>query len=113
MENHSEGEIVAIVVRCECGNEFQPRDEDARRPALCPVCQRALIRAQPKLALDANLADFHDVRAPRTSSKAIASLSLGLCPFVASLITGQPAIFVPGLVPHRRTRDHPWNAGIA
>ena len=52
----------------------------------------ALIRAQPKLILNAELADFHDDRASRTSGKAIASLSLGLCPFVASLITGQPAI---------------------
>jgi prepilin-type processing-associated H-X9-DG protein len=83
---------VAIVVRCECGNESQRPDEDARHPALCPVCQRALIEPQPKLAVDAELADFHDFPPSRSSRKAIASLTLGLCPIVAGLITGQPAI---------------------
>jgi prepilin-type processing-associated H-X9-DG protein len=87
---------VAIVVRCECGNESQRPDENARHPALCPLCQRALIQPQPKLALDAELADFHDFPPSRTSGKAIASLTLGLFPIVASLITGQPAIFFLG-----------------
>jgi prepilin-type processing-associated H-X9-DG protein len=84
---------VAIVLRCECGNEFQTPDENLGRPARCPVCHRELVLPHSKLPLDGELADFHDDRPSRTSAKAIASLSLGLCPLVASLITGQPAIF--------------------
>ena len=33
-EGHREGAIVPIVVRCECGNVIQTRDENAGRRAL-------------------------------------------------------------------------------
>ncbi len=84
---------MAIAVRCECGNEFETGDENAGRPARCPACHREVVAPQPKLPPDAELWEFRDYSPSRTSGKAIASLILGSCSFVAGCITGQPAIF--------------------
>jgi uncharacterized protein DUF1559/uncharacterized protein DUF4190 len=48
----------------------------------------------PKLHPDSDLADFDYFPPSRKSGKAIASLTLGLFPIVAGLITGQPAVFL-------------------
>jgi prepilin-type processing-associated H-X9-DG protein len=86
---------VAIVVRCECGNQFQTADENAGRRGRCPVCQRELIVPDAKGAPAVTAAEFgeiHDPRPIQTSGKAMASLILGLCSFVLCCLTGVPAI---------------------
>jgi len=83
---------VAIIVRCDCGKEFQTRDENAGRHARCPACQRELIIPQPKFVAEDELAPVFDYVAPQTSGKAIASLVLGLCSLVTCFFTGVPAI---------------------
>jgi len=85
---------VAIFVRCECGKEFQTRDENAGRRARCPGCQRELIVPQPKLPPEGEFAYLEEFRAPRTSGKAIASLVLGICSFVTCVLTAIPAIIL-------------------
>ncbi|MFI5459742.1 MAG: DUF1559 domain-containing protein [Isosphaerales bacterium] len=89
---------MAIVLRCECGNEFQTRDENAGRPVRCPVCQRELFIPQPKLPPDGEFAEFDDDRPSRTSGKAIASLILGLCSFVACCVGVPVTILVAGCI---------------
>ena len=85
---------MAIVVRCECGNQFQTGDENAGRAARCPVCQRELIVPQRSQHPDSELADFPGDRPTQTSGKAIASLILGICSFVVCCIGGLPAIIL-------------------
>jgi prepilin-type processing-associated H-X9-DG protein len=85
---------VAIVVRCECGNQFQTRDENAGRRGRCPVCQRELIVPDAKGAPEPEFADFHEPIPTQTSGKAIASMILGLCSFLFCLLTGVPAIIL-------------------
>ena len=51
-----EDDIVAIIVRCECGKEFQTRDENAGRRARCPACQRDLIVPAAKFPPEGDLA---------------------------------------------------------
>jgi prepilin-type processing-associated H-X9-DG protein len=83
---------VAIDIRCECGNVLHIPDEHAGRRARCPVCQRELVIPERKHRPDDELGDFHDYPPSQTSGKAIASLILGLCSFVACCITGIPAV---------------------
>jgi prepilin-type processing-associated H-X9-DG protein len=85
---------VAIHFRCECGKEFQTRDEDAGRKARCPVCKRDLIVPQPPQFVDDQMPWPVEIRPAQTSGKAIASLILGLCSFFMCCITGIPAIFL-------------------
>ncbi len=86
---------MAIVLRCECGNEFKSREENAGRPARCPVCQRDRVVPEAKLPPDAELAQFGDDRHSQTSGKAIASQILGLCSFFGCcLIQHVPPIIV-------------------
>jgi len=85
---------VAIIVRCECGKEFQTRDENAGRRTRCPACQRELIIPQPKFVADDELAPVFDYGPSATSGKAIASLVLGLCSLVTCFFTGVPAIIL-------------------
>jgi prepilin-type processing-associated H-X9-DG protein len=85
---------VAIVVRCECGNVIQTRDENAGRRARCPACQRELIIPQPDVLPADELAEFHDHRPSGTSGKAIASLILGLCSPLGCVFTGLPAVIL-------------------
>jgi prepilin-type processing-associated H-X9-DG protein len=83
---------VAIVFRCECGKQFETRDEDAGRRARCPDCQRELIVPQPNPYAASEFASVHEVPPTSTSGKAIASFVLGLCSFVMCLFTGVPAL---------------------
>jgi len=83
---------VAIVVRCECGKEFQTRDENAGRRARCPECQRELIVPEPKPVPEGEFAPLREFGPPKTSGKAIASLVLGVFSFFCSILAGVPAI---------------------
>ncbi len=85
---------MAIVVRCECGSEFQTTDANAGRRARCPDCQRPLIVPASTYFPDVELIELHDDRPLRTSGKAIASLILGLCSPFACILTGLPAIIL-------------------
>jgi prepilin-type processing-associated H-X9-DG protein len=87
---------VPILVTCECGKQFQTRDENVGRRAQCPECGRELIIPKG----DVNPFDaptlLEGVEA-RTSGKAIASLVLGLLSLVCTLFTGIPAIILGAL----------------
>jgi Protein of unknown function (DUF1559)/Domain of unknown function (DUF4190) len=85
---------VAIVVRCECGQESQTRVENAGRRALCPSCQRVLIVPQPKPITEMELGPLKHVSPRKTSGKAIASLVLGIGSVLTGVLTGLPAILV-------------------
>jgi prepilin-type processing-associated H-X9-DG protein len=87
---------MAIVVRCECGKELRTADENAGRPARCPACGRELIVPDSKPVPEMEIAEGrdHEMMEYRTSGKAIASLVLGLCSFVACCLTGIPAIIL-------------------
>jgi hypothetical protein len=83
---------VAIIVRCECGKQFQARSEDAGRRARCSVCQRELIVPQPKPSPHQDFAPLYDFGPRKRSWKAIVSLSLGLSSLGTCFLTGIPAI---------------------
>ena len=85
---------MAIVFRCECGKQFETRDEDAGRRARCPDCQRELIVPQPNPYAATEFASLHEVPPTRMSGKAIASFVLGLCSFVTCILTGVPALLL-------------------
>jgi hypothetical protein len=87
--------IVAIELRCECGHEFQAAGEVAGRPVLCPLCWRGLVVPQAELPPDGESTERHDERPSRMSRKALASLMMGLCGFVAAFgTTGIPLVIL-------------------
>jgi prepilin-type processing-associated H-X9-DG protein len=83
---------MAIVIRCECGKEFETGDENAGRRGRCPACQRVVIVPQANPYAPPEFAPAYDAGPPQTSGKAIASFILGLCSFMFCLITGIPAV---------------------
>ncbi len=85
---------MAIVIRCECGKEFETGDENAGRRGRCPACQRVVIvpKANPYAAPE--FVPAYDAGPSQTSGKAIASFILGLCSFILCLITGIPAVIL-------------------
>ena len=85
---------MAIVVRCECGKEFQTGDENAGRRARCSACNRVVVVPEPKPHAGDEFAPLHDYGPPATSGKAIASFILGLFSFVTCFLTGIPAILL-------------------
>ncbi len=107
--------VVAIVFRCECGKEFQTQDENAGRRARCPQCQRELIVPQPKLPPQGDFASLEEIRPPRTSGKAIASLVLGICSFVTCILTGIPAVIlgILGLIDTNDPKKNVRGQGMA
>jgi prepilin-type processing-associated H-X9-DG protein len=110
-----ESAIMSIVVRCECGQESQTRDENAGRRALCPGCQRELIVPQPKPLFEWEFGPLEDFSPPKSSGKAIASLVLGISSLFAGVLTGVPAILfgILGLVDINNPRKHVSGKGIA
>jgi type II secretory pathway pseudopilin PulG len=114
-QHPDEDAIVAIVVRCECGKEFQTRDENAGRRARCPVCQRELIVPEPKPFPEGDFAPLHDFGPPQTSGKAIASLVLGICSLLCSVLAGVPAIIfgILGLADINDPRKRVSGKGLA
>ena len=85
---------MAIVFQCECGKQFETRDEDAGRRARCPECQRELVVPQPNPYAASEFASLHEVPPTSTSGKAIASFVLGLCSLVMCFFTGVPALLL-------------------
>ena len=106
---------MAIVVRCECGKELRTSDENAGRRGRCTTCGRELIVPQPKRSPDSEFAVLEEpeVAFERTSGKAIASLVLGLCSFVAR-ITGIPALLfgILGLLDINNPKRHLTGKGM-
>jgi prepilin-type processing-associated H-X9-DG protein len=109
---------VPIIVTCACGRQFQTRDENAGRRARCPECGHELIipRTGPSGGIGG---EFEPVvakgLAPRTSGKAIASLVLGICSLLCTIVTGIPAIVLGclGLVDIERSRGARTGKGMA
>ncbi len=87
---------MAILVKCECGQQFQTRDENAGRRAKCPDCGRELIVPKPVAFGGEEFAPL-DRSETVTSGKAIASLVLGICSLFCTLFTGIPAIILGAL----------------
>jgi prepilin-type processing-associated H-X9-DG protein len=106
---------MAIVVRCECGNQFQTRDENAGRRGRCPVCQRELIVPEATGTPEADFTEFHDPRPTQMSGKSIASMILGICSFVFCLLTGIPAVIlgVIGLIDINNPKKRLTGSGMA
>ena len=87
---------MSILVTCQCGQEFQTKDENAGRRAKCPDCGRELIVPKPG-ALPGDELIPVEPGPTTTSGKAIASFCLGLCSFFCTVITGVPAIILGAL----------------
>jgi hypothetical protein len=105
---------VAILVRCECGQEFQTNDANAGRRARCPDCGRELIVPKPVEFPGDDFAGLQPVKGG-TSGKAIASLVLGLLSLVCMVFTGIPAIILGclGLSEINRSRGLLRGSGMA
>jgi prepilin-type processing-associated H-X9-DG protein len=95
---------VPILVNCECGKQFQVKEENAGRRFLCTACSREVTVPIPQARVDpfappgSPVDPFappqaHSAVVERTSGKAIASLVLGLIGmFSCAFFTGLPAI---------------------
>jgi prepilin-type processing-associated H-X9-DG protein len=81
-----------ILVTCECGKQFQAKDENVGRRFNCPNCDREVMVPKP----DANPyyePTGHPIGPVKTSGNAIASLVLGILSVILCLcFTGIPAI---------------------
>lgn len=90
--------LVAIIVTCECGRQFQTGDENAGRRARCPDCGRELMIGKEGMPPKVEEPDFANfvMPEPRTSGKSIASLILGLTSIFCclSIFTGIPAVIL-------------------
>ena len=105
---------MSILVTCECGQQFQTRDENAGRRAKCPDCGRELLVPKPAQSPNDDVVEF-DPSGTATSGKAIASLILGVCSFVCIVFTGVPAIVLGclGLNDINRSRGRIKGSGLA
>ena len=70
---------MAIVVRCECGKEFETADENAGRRGRCPACQRVVIVPQANPYAERDFTALHEFGPTQTSGKAIASFHTWVC----------------------------------
>ena len=92
-----------ILVNCECGKQFQAKDENAGRRFLCNQCGRELtvpkLEAEPIARTYVDTAVISDEpNGTKTSGKAIASLILSVFAiFPCVFITGLPA-FILGVI---------------
>lgn len=87
---------MAILVTCQCGQQFETGDANAGRRAVCPDCQRPLMIPKAKVATLPDLDEFGREELgdwSPTSGKAIVSLLCGLCFFCVGF-TGIPAILL-------------------
>ncbi len=80
-----------IQVTCECGQQFQTRDENAGRRAMCPDCGREMVVPRPGAVQDDIFVLPAESQEPVTSGKATSSLTLGFL-FFCGVFTGIPAI---------------------
>jgi prepilin-type processing-associated H-X9-DG protein len=83
-----------ILVTCECGKQFQAKDENVGRRFNCPNCDREVVVPKPEYDPYANSPNYGAPRPEaKTSGNAIASLILGILSLVGCLFfTGIPAI---------------------
>jgi type II secretory pathway pseudopilin PulG len=87
---------VPILVTCECGKQFQAKDENVGRRFNCPDCGREVV--VPKPIVDPYLEpQAFERMETKTSGKAIASLVLGLFAFPCNFFAGLPAIIFGAL----------------
>jgi prepilin-type processing-associated H-X9-DG protein len=87
--------VVPINITCECGQQFQTKDEDAGRRFLCRNCGKELVVPKGNAYRpDLPLLEEPYGTTPATSGKAIASLVLGLLSFVCNVFTAIPAIIM-------------------
>jgi len=85
-----------ILVTCECGKQFQAKDENVGRRFNCPNCNREVVVPKPETDLYAE-APF-SVSATKTSGNAVASLVLGILSVIGCFFfTGIPAIICGAL----------------
>ena len=81
-----------ILVTCECGKQFQAKDENVGRKFLCTECGREVTVPKPESAAYDEASPFQNIE-KRTSGKAITSLVLGILSiFPCSFLTGLPAV---------------------
>ncbi len=106
---------MAIVIRCECGKEFETGNENAGRRGRCPACQRELIVPQAELRAEGDFGPMREVEPPAMSGKAIASFVLGLCSFVMCCVTGVPALILGtmGLIDINNPKKNVTGKGFA
>jgi prepilin-type processing-associated H-X9-DG protein len=105
---------VAILVTCDCGQQFQTRDENAGRRARCPECGRELIIPKSEFAAGDEFAGLESA-GTTTSGKAIASLVLGITSLICMVFTGLPAIILGclGLNDINRSKGRIKGSGLA
>jgi prepilin-type processing-associated H-X9-DG protein len=86
-----------ILVTCECGKQFQAKDENVGRRFNCPDCGREVV--VPKPVVDPYLEpQAFDRVATKTSGMAITSLVLGILSMIGCFFfTGLPAIIFGAL----------------
>jgi prepilin-type processing-associated H-X9-DG protein len=106
--------IVPILVNCECGKQFQAKDENVGKRFLCTECGRELTVGKPEVDPYAAPVDFEPLTT-KTSGKAIASLVLGLLSITCTFFTGLPAIILGaiGLSDINRSKGRVTGSGMA
>ncbi len=82
---------MSIIIRCECGKEFETRDENAGRRGRCPACQRELIVPHANARAESDFARLHELPPPSMSAKAVMSFVLGLF-FCLGCVSGITAV---------------------
>jgi prepilin-type processing-associated H-X9-DG protein len=85
-----------ILMTCECGKQFQAKDENVGRRFACPNCGRELTVPKGEVdPYDSPSAPLFDVGTEvKTSGKAISSLVLGILSFPCFFFAGIPAIIM-------------------
>ncbi len=82
-----------ILVTCECGKQFQAKDENIGRRFNCPNCNREVVVPKPESEAYLEPPLYENIP-PRTSGQAIASLVLGVLSFFCTFFTGLPAVIL-------------------
>jgi prepilin-type processing-associated H-X9-DG protein len=105
---------VAILVVCDCGQQFMTKSGNAGREAQCLECGKALTVPQPIPTVEEDDLRVHWIGTPR-SGRALASLILGLFSLVFLFFVGIPAIAFGylGLVDIRNSRGRIRGAWMA
>jgi prepilin-type processing-associated H-X9-DG protein len=105
---------VAILVACDCGQQFMTKSGNAGREAQCLECGKALTVPQPIPTAEEDDLRVHWIGTPQ-SGRALASLILGLFSLVFLFFVGIPAVVFGylGLVDIRNSRGRIRGAWMA
>jgi prepilin-type processing-associated H-X9-DG protein len=105
---------VAILVVCDCGQQFMTKSDNAGREAQCLECGKALTVPQPIPTAEEDDLRVHWIGTPR-SGRALASLILGLFSLVFLFFVGIPAVVLGylGIVDIRNSRGRIRGAWMA